>query len=361
MGERTLMNANEALAEAAIRAGCRHYYGYPITPQNDMIGYMAKRMREVGGVFIQSESELAAINMVFGTAAAGKRAMTSSSSPGISLMQEGISYLAACELPALIVNVQRGGPGLGNVAPGQADYFQATRGGGHGDYRTIVIAPHTLQEGLDLVAPAFDLADKYRMPVIYLLDGQLAQMLELAELPPFSQEPDQEKPWALTGCCGRDPNMIRSLLLDPDVMEDLNLRLNAKYQAICSTEKRWEETETADAEVLTVAYGTAARLCKEAVKLGRRQGLKLGLLRPITLWPFPEEALKKAAQGCKGVLAVELSHGQMFEDVKLSVNGGPPVYFYGRAGGNLPLVSRILGLSRAMAEGKPVPERTISD
>ena len=361
MCPRELMNANEALAEAAIRAGCRHYYGYPITPQNEMIGYMARRMREVGGVFLQSESELAAINMVFGAAAAGKRAMTSSSSPGVSLMQEGISYLAGCELPAVIVNVQRGGPGLGNIAPAQADYFQATRGGGHGDYRTIVIAPHTLQETLDLISLAFDLADKYRMPVMYLLDGQLAQMLELGELPPFSEKAEPDKPWALTGCKGRKPNIIRSLLLDSDVLEDLNRRLGKRYQEICSTESRWEEMETADAEVLTVAYGTAARLCKEAVREARKQGLKLGLLRPITLWPFPVDALKKAAEGCEGVLTVELSHGQMVDDTKLALQIGPPVYFYGRAGGNLPLVSRILKLSRAIAEGRPVEERTLSD
>jgi len=361
MSARKLMNANEALAEAAIRAGCRYYYGYPITPQNDMIGYMAKRMREVGGVFLQSESELAAINMVFGTAAAGKRVMTSSSSPGISLMQEGISYLAGCELPAVIVNVQRGGPGLGNIAPAQSDYFQSTRGGGHGDYRTIVIAPHTLQETLDLISLAFDLADEYRMPVIYLLDGQLAQMLELGELPPFSEKAEPEKPWALTGCEGRKPNMIRSLLLDPDVMEDLNLRLHKRYEEICAKETRWEEMEADDAEVLTVAYGTAARLCKEAVQEGRKRGLKLGLLRPITLWPFPTEALRKAAECSKGVLTVELSHGQMVEDVRLALQSGPPVYFYGRAGGNLPRVSRILELSQAIAQGNPVEERTISD
>jgi 2-oxoglutarate ferredoxin oxidoreductase subunit alpha len=355
------MNANEALAEAAIRAGCRHYYGYPITPQNELIGYMAKRMREVGGVFLQCESELAAINMVFGAAAAGKRAMTSSSSPGISLMQEGISYLAGCELPAVIVNVQRAGPGLGNIAPAQADYFQATRGGGHGDYRTIAIAPHTLQETLDLISLAFDLADKYRMPVMYLLDGQLAQMLELGELPPFSEKAAPDKPWALTGCKGRKPNIIRSLLLDSDVLEDLNRRLSKRYDEICSTESRWEEMETADAEVLTVAHGTAARLCKEAVRDARKQGLKLGLLRPITLWPFPVDALKKAAEGCKGVLTVELSYGQMVEDVKLALPVGPPVYFYGRTGGNLPLVSRIRQLSQAIAEGRPVEERTTRD
>jgi len=361
MSPRSLMNANEALAEAAIRAGCRYYFGYPITPQNDMIGYMAKRMREVGGVFVQAESELAAINMVFGAAAAGKRAMTSSSSPGISLMQEGISYLAGCELPAVIINVQRGGPGLGNIAPAQADYFQTTRGGGHGDYRTIAIAPHTLQESLDLISLAFDLADKYRMPVIYLLDGQLAQMLELAELPPFSEDPEPQKPWALTGCRGREPNIIRSLLLDPDALEDLNLRLSDRYDRIQAAEQRSKEMQTSDADVLTVAYGTAARLCKEAVRLGRKQGLKLGLLRPITLWPFPTQALNQAADGCKGVLTVELSHGQMVEDVRLSLQCDTPVYFYGRAGGNLPLVSRILELSRRIIEGKPVEERTISD
>lgn len=361
MSQRQLMNANEALAEAAIRIGCRYYYGYPITPQQDLIKCMAKRMREVGGVFLQAESEVASINMVFGTAAAGKRAMTASSSPGISLMQEGISYLAACELPAVIVNVQRGGPGLGNIAPAQSDYFQSTRGGGHGDYRTITIAPHMLQETIDLVPLAFDLADKYRTPVIYLLDGQLAQTLEPAQLPPPADSREPEKPWALTGCKGREPNIIRSLLLDADVLEELNLRLDRRYKEIMATESRWEEMEAADADVLTVAYGTAARLCKEAIKIARNDGLKLGLLRPITLWPFPENALREAAKGCKGVLTVELSHGQMFDDVKLALEGNPPAHFYGRTGGNLPLVPRIVELARAIAEGTHTEERVISD
>lgn len=342
MAERMLMAGNEALAEGAIRAGCDCYYGYPITPQNELTEYMAKYMPAHGRVFIQAESEVAAINMVLGSAAAGKRAMTSSSSPGISLKQEGISYIAACELPAVIANIQRGGPGLGNIAPSQADYFQATKGGGHGDYHPIVLAPNSVQEMHDFAVLAFELADKYRTPVIILADGRLGQMMEPVVLYEGAPPPLPPKPWALTGAKGRPPNMIRSIFLVETELEQLNLRLQAKYKEISSREVRYEERFTDDCEVLLVAYGTSARIAKGALVRVRKEGHRIGLHRPITLWPFPHERLGTLTQKVKAILVVEMSSGQMLEDVRLAVEGKIPVFFEGRMGGIVPPESALI-------------------
>ncbi len=336
------MCGNEALGEAAIIAGCDAYFGYPITPQNEVTAYMSRRMPEEGRVFVQSESELAAINMVFGASATGKRAMTSSSSPGISLMQEGISYLAGAELPAVVVNVMRGGPGLGNIAPSQGDYFQATRGGGHGDYRTIVLGPSSVQELVDCMPLAFDLADQYRMPVIVLADGILGQMMEPIVL---GKKPGRELPpkdWALTGAQGREQNIIRSLWLQEGVLEELNYKLQAKYEQVQKKEVLCEQYEVDDAEIVVVAYGVAARIVRGAVNKAREEGIKVGWIRPITLWPFPTEQISKAADEFRIFLTVEMSLGQMVEDVKLAVAGKAPVLFYGRAGGGVPTVDEIL-------------------
>ncbi|MFC1675609.1 3-methyl-2-oxobutanoate dehydrogenase subunit VorB [Planctomycetota bacterium] len=342
MSERILMCGNEALAEAAIIAGLDAYFGYPITPQNEVPAYMAKRMPEEGRVFVQSESELAAINMVFGASATGKRVMTSSSSPGISLMQEGISYLAGAELPSVLVNVMRGGPGLGNIAPSQADYFQSTRGGGHGDYRTIVLAPSSVQELADFMPLSFDLADKYRMTVLVLADGILGQMMEPVVL---DKKPPTELPakdWALTGTQGREQNIVRSLWLADGALEDVNRRLQAKYKEIEKNEIRLEQYEVDDADIVLVAYGVAARIVRSAVARARAQGIKVGWIRPITLWPFPMDQINKVAENCPVFLTVELSCGQMVEDVKLAVAGKAPVVFYGRSGGSVPSVDEVL-------------------
>jgi 2-oxoglutarate ferredoxin oxidoreductase subunit alpha len=303
---------------------------------------MAKHMPEQGRVFIQAESELAAINMVFGTAAAGKRAMTSSSSPGISLKQEGISYLAGNELPGVIVNVQRGGPGLGNIAPAQSDYFQATKGGGHGDYRQIVLAPDSVQEMHDLTVIAFGLADKYRGPVMILTDGQLGQMMEPLNLWEKGPPPVPDKPWAATGAKGREPNLLRSLYLVEGELEELNNRLQQKYAEISRSEVRYEDRMVEDCTVLLVAYGTSARIVKGALEKARAKGIKAGLVRPVSLWPFPSEHIAAAAEHAEAVLAVEMSSGQMLEDVKLAVGGRAPVFFLGRTGGGVPLVSDIV-------------------
>ena len=336
MGKRVLFAGNEAIGEGAIIAGCRHYYGYPITPQNELTAYMARRMPEVGGVFIQSESELAAINMVLGTAAAGKLAMTSSSSPGVSLKQEGISYIQGDELPAVVVNVQRGGPGLGNIAPTQSDYFQATKGGGHGDYCNIVLAPHTVQEAVELTILAFELAWKWRVVAMLLADGVLGQMMEPVEFPPM-REPPPVPDWALTGAKNRDPYIIRSLFLEEGVLEEHNKRLQAKYRRIAASEVRYEAYELNDAEWVLVAYGTCARACRNVVLERRKNGEKVGMLRPITLWPFCYEKLAELVKrGVKGFLVVEMNAGQMLEDVELGVKGGAPVRFYGRMGGGIP-------------------------
>jgi 2-oxoglutarate ferredoxin oxidoreductase subunit alpha len=335
-----LMKGNEALAEAAIAAGCRYYFGYPITPQNEIPAYMARRMPQVGGVFIQSESELAAVNMVYGAAAAGVRAMTSSSSPGISLKQEGISYLAGAELPAVIVNVTRGGPGLGNISPSQADYFQTTRGGGHGDYRLLVLAPASVQEMVDLTMLAFELADKYRNPAMILADGLLGQMLEPVVInPPSTQPPD--KPWALTGASSRPANCIKSLYLGEGVLEAHNRRLERKYQSMQS-EVRYEGLHLEDARLVIVAFGTAARIAKSAVGAARERGLRVGLIRPISLWPFPSRPIARLAGRGVPLLTVELNLGQMVEDVKLAANGKSAVHFYGRTGGEIPTPEEIL-------------------
>jgi len=346
--ERVLMCGNEALAEAAILAGCDAYFGYPITPQNEIPAYMSRRMPEEGRVFVQSESELAAINMVFGASATGKRAMTSSSSPGISLMQEGISYLSGAELPAVVVNVMRGGPGLGNIAPSQSDYFQATRGGGHGDYRTIVFGPSSVQEMADCMPLAFELADKYRMTVMVLADGFLGQMMEPVVL---KKKPSPELPpkdWALTGAKGREQNIVRSLWLGEGVLEDLNFKLDDKYKQIQKNEVLCEQYEVDDAEIIVVAYGIAARIVSGAVTLAREEGIKVGWIRPVTLWPFPTEQISKAADEFRLFLTVEMSTGQMVEDVKLAVAGKAPVVFYGRPGGGVPTVDEILDKIRQL-------------
>jgi 2-oxoglutarate ferredoxin oxidoreductase subunit alpha len=342
VSERILMCGNEALAEAAVLAGCDAYFGYPITPQNEISAYMSRRMAEEGRVFVQSESELAAINMVFGAAATGKRAMTTSSSPGISLMQEGISYLAGAELPSVIVNVMRGGPGLGNIAPAQGDYFQATRGGGHGDYKTIVLAPSGVQEMADFMPLAFDLADQYRLPVLILADGILGQMMEplVLEAKPHRELP--AKDWALTGARDRKQNIVRSLWLAEGALERHNQKLQAKYQQIRENEVLCEEYRLDGADIVVVAYGIAARIARSAVDRAREQGIRAGLIRPITLWPFPSQQVARAAQKARVLLTVEMSSGQMLEDVKLAVEGRTPVLFYGRMGGGVPTVDEIL-------------------
>lgn len=321
-----LMKGNEAIAEAAIKAGCRFFFGYPITPQNQIPEYMSKRMPEIGGCFLQAESEVAAINMVYGASGAGARVMTSSSSPGISLKQEGISYMACAELPAVIVNMVRGGPGLGSIQPAQSDYFQMTKGGGHGDYKLIVFAPDSVQEAVDLTYSAFDTADKYRTPVVILGDGMIGQMMEPVEMPEEIAELP-EKPWATTGCAKGERRIINSLYIEPDVMEKVNLRLQEKYNTIARNETRWEEYFMEDAEMVITAYGTTARIAKKSIKELRKAGVKAGLIRPITLWPFPAEAINKAAARAKAFLTVEMSCGQMVEDVRLAVNGQAPVEF----------------------------------
>ncbi len=336
------MCGNEALAEAAIIADLDAYFGYPITPQNEITAYMSKRMPEEGRVFVQSESELAAINMVFGASATGKRAMTSSSSPGVSLMQEGLSYLAGAELPAVVVNVMRGGPGLGNIAPAQGDYFQATRGGGHGDYRTIVLGPSSVQELADCMALAFDLADAYQMTVLILADGILGQMMEPVILDKKPQRKLPPKDWALTGAATREQNIVRSLWLKEGALEELNYKLQEKYKQVQKNEVLCEEYEVDDAEIVVVAYGTMARIVRSAVNHARASGIKAGLIRPITLWPFPTEQISKAADELRIFLAVEMSCGQMVEDVKLAVEGKAPVLFYGRPGGGVPTVEQVL-------------------
>ena len=333
--EKVLLSGNEALAEGALKAGCRCYFGYPITPQSEIPAYMVRRMKEVGGVFLQAESEIAAINMVYGAAATGARAMTSSSGPGISLKQEGLSYLAGAELPAVIVNVMRGGPGLGNIAPSQSDYFQATRGGGHGDYHLIVLAPNSVQEMVDLTQLAFELADKYRNPVMILADAILGQMMEGVE---FKEENKgvKKKDWIIGGDKGRKPNIIRSLFLEEGVLEEHNKKLQEKYARIRRLEVKYESMQTDDAELLLVSYGSMARLASEVVTRLRKKGIKAGLLRPITLWPFPYSPIRKLTDRVRFFFVVEMSEGQMLEDVKLAVEGAVPVYFYGRLGGGVP-------------------------
>ncbi len=352
------MTGNEVAGEAAIRAGCRFYFGYPITPQSELTEYMAREMPLVGGTFIQAESELAAINMVYGASAAGRRAMTSSSSPGISLKQEGISYLAGSELPAVILNVQRGGPGLGDIRAAQSDYFQATRGGGHGDYRTMVLAPASVQEMADLVTLAFHLADKYRNPVLVLADAQLGQMMEPMEFKEPEEEPLPAKDWALTGARGRPSRIVKSFYWLPGALEEFNRTLAQKYARIEEAEVRYEAVQCEGAEWVLVAYGSSARVCEQVVVEARGRGEPVGILRPITLWPYPTAAVQELAERVQGFLVVEMSRGQMVEDVRLAVEGRVPVEFFGRTGGGIPTAEQVTAeLERLMqdraAEGAP--------
>jgi 2-oxoglutarate ferredoxin oxidoreductase subunit alpha len=325
------MKGNEALGEAAVRAGCRYYFGYPITPQTELMEYLARRLPEVGGTFLQAESELAAINMVYGAAGAGGRVMTSSSGPGISLKQEGISYLASAELPCVIVNVMRGGPGLGTIQPSQGDYFQATRGGGHGDYRVPVLSPASVQETADLVYKAFDMAQRYRTPVMLLTDGVTGQMMESVRLPGKKTD-DGLKPWVTDGCNGRQRRIITTLYLDPAELEAHNLHLQAKYAQISENEALSEGYLLEDAEVVVVAFGICARIAQTAVDNLREEGLRVGLFRPVTLWPFPGQSLEDAVKKAEHVLSVEMNAGQMLQDVRLSLPSRE-IHFYGRMGG----------------------------
>lgn len=335
---RVMMKGNEAIGEAAIRAGCRYFFGYPITPQSELPEYLSHHMPAAGGVYLQAESEVAAINMVFGAASTGARVMTSSSGPGMSLKQEGISYLVGAELPCLIVNVMRGGPGLGNIAPSQSDYYQATRGGGHGDYRTIVLAPYSVQEAAQLVAEGFELADKYRNPVMVVPDGTLGQLMEPVDFDTLPIAAPVNKPWAVKGKNGGPKRSITSLFLEPEKLEEHNIRLAAKYREITENEIRYESYQTDDAEILVVAYGIVGRMAKAAVDLARAEGIRAGLFRPITLWPFPHRQLDEAAKTAGRVLTVEMSMGQMIEDVQLAIKCRLPVDFFGRTGGIVPTV-----------------------
>lgn len=338
------MKGNEALAEAAIRAGCRHFFGYPITPQTELAAYMSKKMPKIGGTYLQAESEIAAINMVLGASSAGVRAMTSSSSPGISLKTEGISYIAGSDVPALIINVQRGGPGLGGIQPSQADYWQATKATGHGDFQILVFAPSTVQEMVDFVSLAFDLGDKYRMPAMILADGMLGQMMEPVEFKNQGECAKIEKPWALTGHQFKRPhNVVNSLYLKPADLERLVKERFERYETIKKTEQRAEEYLVDDAEVVVVAYGASSRVARSAVNAARAEGIKAGLIRPITLWPFPTDALQRAAQHVKKFIAVEMSMGQMVDDVRLAIHDQKPVEFYGRTGGMIPTPAEVLG------------------
>ena len=351
MAERILMKGNEAIAEAAIRAGCRHYFGYPITPQTEIAAYMAKKMPKIGGVFLQAESEIASINMVYGASAAGMRVMTSSSSPGISLKAEGLSYIAGSDVPALVVNVQRGGPGLGGIQPSQSDYFQATKGGGHGDYRMIVLAPASVQEMASLTIKGFDLADKYSMTSMILADGTIGQMME-----PITFEDTEpvvyDKPWALTGTEGKRPhNVVNSLYLKPDELEKKNFERYEKYKLVEENEPMWEEYMMDDADVCVVAFGIASRIAKNAVVMARGEGIKVGLIRPITLWPFPTAPFAKAADKVKAFVSVELSMGQMIEDVRLATGCKKPVSLCNRAGGMIPSPDEVLEAIKKAEKG----------
>lgn len=343
MAERILMKGNEALAQAAIEAGCRHFFGYPITPQTEVAAYMAKRMPKIGGTFLQAESEIAAINMVLGAASAGVRAMTSSSSPGISLKSEGISYIAGSDLPCLIINVQRGGPGLGGIQPSQADYWQATKALGHGDFQLIVLAPSTVQEMADDVFLAFDLADLYRVPAMILADGMLGQMMEPVEVKKPEQREIPPKTWATNGHAGKRPhNIINSLFLKADELEASVVNRYKRYAVIKEKEQRAESLYTEDSDLIVTAFGSTSRIVKSAVKAAREKGLKVGMLRPITLWPFPVNAYKAAAKNTKAFLSVEMSMGQMIDDVRLAIDCSRPVHFFGHTGGIIPTPGEVL-------------------
>jgi 2-oxoglutarate ferredoxin oxidoreductase subunit alpha len=351
ISEVRLMKGNEALAEAAFRAGMQAYFGYPITPQSEVLEYLAAQApKHPGVVILQAESELAAINMVYGASGAGGRVMITSSSPGISLMQECLSYMTSAQLPALIVNVQRGGPGLGTIQPSQGDYFQAVKGGGHGDYHLIVLAPASVQEMVDFVFDGFRLAEKYRNPALILTDGALGQMMEKVTLPPAGSLPKMEAPWATTGKRHtRERNIITSLFIQPERMEQINLTLPAKYREV-RQEIRWEEIKCSDADIILIAFGLTARICQKTMELAREKGLKVGLLRPITLYPFPYETIAKLAEKVDAFLTVEMNAGQMVEDVRLAVEGKKPVHFYGRMGGMIPLPDEVLAKVESIAE-----------
>ncbi len=342
MADKVLMKGNEAIAEAAILAGCRHYFGYPITPQTEIAAYMAKKMPKIGGCFLQAESEIAAINMVYGVSSTGKRVMTSSSSPGIALKSEGLSYLAGADLPAFIVNVQRGGPGLGGIQPSQSDYFQATRAGGHGDFRMLVLAPASVQEMADLTIKGFEMADKYRMTAMVLADGTMGQMMEPVSLD-YDIAPAPEKPWATTGTkMQREHNIVNSLFLAPEELEQFNFDRYERYKYIEENEAMAEEYLMDDAEIVLVAFGIAARVAKNAINEARKMGIKAGLIRPITLWPFPKAPFEKAVEQAKAFISVELSMGQMIEDVQLATKCQRPVTLCNRAGGMIPSPEQVL-------------------
>ncbi len=352
--EKMLMKGNEAIAEAAIQAGCRFFFGYPITPQNQIPEYMSQRMPKEGGCYLQAESEVAAINMVYGAAGAGARVMTSSSSPGISLKQEGISYIVGAELPCVIVNMVRGGPGLGSIQPAQSDYFQSTRGGGHGDYRMVVLAPASVQEAVELTQLAFDIADRYRNPVLVMGDGLIGQMMEPVQMPDYVPARDlKEKTWAAGAGHKSGRAIINSLYIDPAVLEKHNLKLQKKYDLMTQNEVRVQTELVEDADYILVAYGTTARVARSAMRKLRAAGMKVGLLRPITLWPFPDKAIADAAKHARAFLTVEMSMGQMVEDVRLAVNGAKPVHFFGRTGGMVPSVREVMDQIQTISgEGK---------
>lgn len=345
-----LLKGNVAFAEAAVRAGCEAYFGYPITPQTELLEHMSSRMIELDRVFLQAESEVAAINMVYGAAAAGVRTMTSSSSPGISLMQEGISYIAGSEVPVVIIDVMRGGPGLGNIQPSQSDYNQVTKSAGHGDFHPIVLAPSNVQEAIDLTVLAFDLADKYRTLVFVVADGAIGQMMEPAELPPMRELPVERPSWALTGAKDRERNLVNSLYMGVDNLEMLNQKLQSKLSIIEQQEVRYDTQYIDDAEIVLVAFGTAARVAQTAVKRLRDRGLPVGLFRPISLWPFPEKELAKVAQKSKGLLVVEMNAGQMVNDVRMVAGIHKPIKFLGRMGGRIPLPEEVVQEAEALLE-----------
>lgn len=349
---KVLMKGNEAIGAAAIKAGCKYFFGYPITPQNELPEYMSAELPKIGGAFVQAESEVAAINMIYGAAGCGVRCMTSSSSPGMSLKQEGITYIAGAELPCVIVSVMRAGPGLGGIQPSQSDYYQATRGGGNGDYRHLVYAPASIQETIDYVQEAFDKADEYRIPVIVLADGMIGQMMEAVEFKDRPKAALPEKTWATVGTKGaRKPNIINSLYLQPEKLEVHNIHLQAKYDAITAKEVLFESVDVEDADVVCVAYGTTSRIVKNAIEECKAKGLKVGLIRPITLWPYPFEAFDKVNPNCKGLLTVEMSMGQMIDDVKIASAGRWPVHFTGRAGGMIPTPGSIVEAIEKIAGG----------